>query len=114
LTRELDKLENVGVRGIVAISLSRIFTQNDLMCIASEAEGQRIITDALHSAVVEHKKEWRLRNFRALDARIVAVMFHLSVPWDINGERLIHSSRINFRQAGTDSVGWKLSYLRQK
>jgi hypothetical protein len=102
LGKELDKPENSRTRGIVAISLSRVFTQNDLACFASEDEGKQFITNALKSIVDTHHNDWHIRQFLSFNVRIVAVMFHLAVPWDIGGEKLIHASRSRFIQAGRD------------
>jgi len=108
LGKELDKPGNEDARGIVAISLSRVFTQNDLVCFASEDEGRRLITQELLAMVARHHEAWRIKQFLKFNARIVAVMFHLAVPWDIGGERLVHATRSHFVQAGQDREGWRL------
>jgi hypothetical protein len=106
--KELDKPENINARGIIAISLSRVFTQNDLMCFADEEEGKRFITNEFHSLIARHEEEWRLKHFLSFHSRIVAVMFHLAVPWDIGGERLVHATRTHFVPAGSDMQGRQL------
>ena len=58
--------------------------------------------------IEEHGEEWRLKGFRDFHERIVAVMFHLAVPWDVTGERLIHLSTVNFVQAGKNAGGGRL------
>jgi hypothetical protein len=60
----------------------------------------------------EHTQQWGLKRFREMHARIVAVMFHLSAPWDVGGERLIHLSISNFLETGNNADGWKMKVRR--
>jgi hypothetical protein len=46
----------------------------------------------------------RLRGF---PRAIVAVMFHLAVPWDMNGQRLVHAAMANFVKVGNCTAGWE-------
>ena len=108
LSRELNKPQNSLSRGIVAISLSRVFTQNDLVCCASEDEGKQFIRKAFDAMIASHNQDWRVRKFLRFHPRIVAIMFHLAVPWDVNEERLVHTTMANFVQAGADVGGWLL------
>jgi|ERR1035441_2787026 hypothetical protein len=108
LGKELDRPENGRARGIVAISLSRVFTQNDLVCYAGEDEGRQFIRKALEAMIASHRREWRVRQFLQFHPRIVAVMFRLAVPWDVNGERLVYATMVNYVQAGADVPGWQL------
>src|SRR5207244_7006694 len=63
LGAEIEKPGRENDYGIVAISLSRIFTKGELVCFAPEGQGRRIVREALHE-------------------RIVAVVVHLGSPWD--------------------------------
>ncbi len=108
LGKQLDKPENSQARGIVAISLSRVFTQNDLVCYAGEEEGKQFIRKAFDAMISNHRQEWHVRQFLQFHPRIVAVMFHLAVPWDVNGERLVYTTIVNYVQAGADVAGWRL------
>jgi hypothetical protein len=71
-------------------------------------EGKRIISEAFYSMIPKHQSNWRFKQFLHFNVRIVAVVFHLAVPWDIGGERLIHATRARFVQAGRDIAGWRL------
>lgn len=102
LSKELDKPGKNRARGIVAISLSRVFTQNDLMCYAGEDDGKRFISEEFQSMIARHQEDWRIKPIFHFSDRIVAAMFHLAVPWDVNGERLVHAARTRFVPAGTD------------
>jgi hypothetical protein len=108
LRKELEKPGSENDYGIVAISLSRIFTKGELVCFAPAGEGKRIIRDALEEMLNESGKAWGLGQFRELYDRIVAVVFHLASPWDINGERLIHLSTADFRSTGKNAKGWEV------
>jgi hypothetical protein len=108
LGRDLDRPENCLARGIVAISLGRALTQNNLICCAQVGEAKQAVGKALRAMIAEHQEEWRLKTFRHFHPRIVAVMFHLAVPWDLNGETLAHMAGAHFFQAGIDHVGWRL------
>ena len=103
----LDTPGNENDYGIVAISLSRVFRKGNLVCFAPEGTGRRVINETLAEMLDENVDEWGLRRFRELHERIVAVMFHLAAPWDINGERLIHLSTSNFIETGKNAAGWK-------
>jgi hypothetical protein len=105
-----DNLDAPGMKsdfGIVAISLSRVFTKGNLVCFAPEGKGRQVINEALAEMLDENTEQWGLRGFRELHNRIVAVMFHLAAPWDIRGERLTHLSTSNFIETGTNVTGWK-------
>jgi hypothetical protein len=108
LGQELDRPGNEKLFGIVAISLSRVFTRGDLACVAPAGEGRRVIREALANMIKEHKKKWEVKGFLDLHPHIVAVMFHLAVPWDVGGERLIHLSSADFVQAGGRQDGFRL------
>jgi hypothetical protein len=107
LRGELDKPGNENNYGIVAISLSRVFTKGNLGCYAPAGMGKQIINEALADILDENTRQWGLKRFREMHPRIVAVMFHLSAPWDIGGERLIHLSTSNFIETGNNDDGWK-------
>ncbi len=108
LGKVLNKPGNEHDYGIVAISLSRVFTQGNLGCYAPAGIGKQIIGEALADILDENTLSWGLRRFREMHPRIVAVMFHLTAPWDIGGERLIHLSTSNFIETGNDSEGWRI------
>lgn len=100
LGKELDKAMNLQALGIIAISLSRVFTQNDLVCKADEQDGKEFARKEFDAMIERHKATWRVREFLNFHPRIVAVMFHLAVPWDIHGERLVYLTLVNYIQAG--------------
>lgn len=104
---ELNKTGSENGYGIVAISLSRVFTKGNLACFAPTGTGKRLIGEALAELLDEHTEQWGLKRFREMNPRIVAVMFHLAAPWDIGGERLIHLSTSNFLETGNNASGWK-------
>ena len=104
LSKELDKPANSDARGIVAISLSRVFTNNDLICYADEEEGKRFITGEFQSMIARHQADWSIKMFLQVSDRVVALMFHLAVPWDVNGERLVHAARMHFVPSGPDNA----------
>lgn len=106
LGKELEKPANGAAFGIIAISLSRAFTQGNLLCDAPEGEGRRVIKETLAELIEKHRQEWRIKSFLDFHQRIVAVMFHLTAPWDIKGERLINLSHAQFIQAGKSIKGW--------
>lgn len=108
LGRELDREENKTDFGIIAVSLSRVFTQGNLVCFAPEGEGRRVIGAALEDMLEQNRTEWRIREFLDFQERITAVMFHLAVPWDVRGERFIHLSTANFVQAGQRPEGFRV------
>jgi hypothetical protein len=76
---ELDKPGNENNYGIVAISLTRVFTKGNLGCYAPAGMGKQVINEALADILDENTQQWRLKRFREMHPRIVAVMFHLSV-----------------------------------
>jgi hypothetical protein len=92
--------------GVVAISLSRVFTKGNLMCTAPEGTGRHVINGMLEQMLNENSDEWELGRFREFHDRIVAVMFHLATPWDVRSERLIHLSTSNFIGTGQNTTGW--------
>jgi hypothetical protein len=108
LGKELNKPGNESDYGILAISLSRVFTKGNLGCYAPAAIGKRVIGEALAETLDENTQQWGLKRFREMHPRIVAVMFHLAAPWDIGGERLIHLSTSNFLETGNNADGWKI------
>jgi hypothetical protein len=75
--------------GLVAVSVSRIFNPGNVMCRAPENIGGVVVQDALIETIQEHKYEWKWDTAK-FHQRIAAVMFHLAVPWEIDGERLIY------------------------
>lgn len=91
----------------MAISLSRVFTRGDLVCFADESEGKQFVSQTLDWLIHDHAEGWGLKRFKEFHNRIVAVMFHLAVPWDVNGERLIHIATSNFVQTGNSRAGWE-------
>lgn len=105
---ELNKTGSENDYGIVAISLSRVFTKGNLACFAPTGTGKRLIGEALAELLDEHTEQWGLKRFREMHPRIVAVMFHLAAPWDIGGERLIHLSTSNFLETGNNASGWRI------
>jgi len=108
LGKELDKSINELDYGIVAVSLSRVFTKGNVGCYAPLGMGKEIIGEALADMLDENTQSWGLRRFREMHPRIVAVMFHLGAPWDIGGARLIHLSTSNFIETGNNAAGWKI------
>jgi len=72
------------------------------------AEGKQFIRNAFDAMIASHRQEWHIKQFLQFHARIVAVMFHLAVPWDVNRERLVYTTMVNYIQAGTDVAGWRL------
>lgn len=108
LGKELNKPGNENDYGILAISLSRVFTKGNLGCYAPAGMGKRVIGEALAETLDENTQQWGLKRFREMHPRIVAVMFHLAAPWDIGGERLIHLSTSNFLETGNDADGWNI------
>ncbi|MGB2623622.1 MAG: hypothetical protein WA857_03890 [Candidatus Acidiferrum sp.] len=108
LGNNLDRPGSENDYGIVAISLSRVFTKGNLVCFAPEGTGRQVIGETLAEMLDENTKRWGLRRFREFHDRIVAVMFHLAAPWDIRGERLIHLSTSNFIETGKNATGWKI------
>ena len=107
LGKELDRSGNANDFGVVAISLSRAFLHGQV-CLAPDGEGSRVLTEALDEIIEDHSNEWRVKGFLNFHERIVAVMFHLAAPWDVNRERLIHLSTSNFVQAGKSAEGFRL------
>jgi len=107
LGKELDEPGNENEYGIVAISLSRVFRKDGLVCFAPEGMGRHIINEALADTLDENTATWGLKRFRELHDRVVAVMFQLATPWDVKGERLIHLSTSNFIETGKNSMGWE-------
>lgn len=108
LGKELDKRGNENAYGIVAISLSRAFTQGDLVCFADEREGRDFVIGTLQRLIDENREAWGIDGSENFHPRIVAVMFHLSVPWDMNGQRLVHTAMSNFVKIGRDTTGWEI------
>jgi hypothetical protein len=105
LGSELDKPGRENDYGIVAISLSRTFTQGDLVCFADEREGRAFVNATLQWLIDENREAWGVNGSEGFHERIVAVMFHLAVPWDMNGQRLVHTAMANFVKVG-NSAGW--------
>lgn len=108
LGKELNRPGNENDCGIIAISLSRVFTKGNLGCFAPAGIGKEVIGEALAEMLDENTQQWGLKRFREMHPRIVAVMFHLAAPWDIGGERLIHLSTSNFLETGNDARGWNI------
>jgi hypothetical protein len=102
----LDLPENKNDYGIVAVSLTRVFTEENRMCLASEGTGRQVIAGALEEILRNNDNDWGIRRFHELHERIVAVMFNLSVPWDVKGERLIHLSTANYLGTHGESEGF--------
>ena len=106
-----DELNEAGSQndyGIVAISLSRVFTKGNLACFAPAGTGKRLMGEALAELLDENPVQWGLKRFREMHPRIVAVTFHLAAPWDIGGERLIHLSTSNFLKTGNNANDWRI------
>ena len=91
----------------MAISLSRVFTQGDLVCFADESEGRDFVNTTLQWLIDENRAAWGVDGSERLHERIVAVMFHLAVPWDMNGQRLVHTAMSNFVKVGKCMAGWQ-------
>jgi hypothetical protein len=108
LGKELNKPCNENDYGIIAISLSRVFTKGNLGCFAPAGIGKQVIGEALAEVLDENTQQWGLKRFREMHPRIVSVMFHLAAPWDIGGQRLIHLSTSNFLETGNDARGWNI------
>ena len=107
LGAELDKPGREKDYGIVAISLSRSFTQGDLVCFADESEGRDFVNATLQWLIDENREAWGVNGSESFHERIVAVMFHLAVPWDMNGQRLVHTAMANFVKVGNCTAGWE-------
>lgn len=107
LGAELNKPGNEDAYGLIAISLSRVFTQGDLICFADESEGRDFVNATLQWLIDENRKAWGDGSEHFHD-RIVAVMFHLAVPWDMNGQRLVHTAMSNFVKVGNCTAGWNV------
>ena len=108
LKKHLDKAENTCARGLIAISLSRVITANNLMVFSGDEGGRKAVTDRLISEVAQHEKGWRIKHLMNLHPRIVAVMFHLAMPWDIGGESLIYMASEHFVPAGNKDTEGQL------
>jgi hypothetical protein len=106
LGSELDKPGRENDYGIVAISLSRAFTQGDLVCFANESEGRAFVNATLQWLIDENREAWGVNGSEGFHERIMAVMFHLAVPWDMNGQRLVHTAMANFVKVGNSAAGW--------
>jgi hypothetical protein len=89
LRKALSEPPQASSYGLVAVSLSRIFNHGNVMCRAPENMGGVAAQDALIKIIQEHKYEWKWDTAK-FHERIAAVMFHLAVPWEIDGERLIY------------------------
>ena len=89
LRKAINEPPRASSYGLVAISLSRVFNPGNVMCRAPENMGGVAVQDALIKMIQEHKHE-RKRDTGKFHERIAAVMFHLAVPWEIDGERLIY------------------------
>jgi len=105
LRQELESPCNKDAYGIVAISLNRVINPHNLVCFAPQEQGVQAIEQALDETIQGHWFDWRVREFANFHHRVVAVMFHFSVPWDIRGERLIHLSMTNFVETGNSKEG---------
>ena len=89
--------------GIIAVSLSRTFTKGNLMLHGPAEAGRSAIRAALAKMLRDNANDWGLH--RRYHERVVALMFYLAVPWDIDGARLIHLSTSDFRGTGRKSKG---------
>jgi hypothetical protein len=108
LGKELNKPGNENTYGFVAISLSRVFTQGDLVCFADEREGRDFVNATLQWLIDENREAWGVSGSETFHERFVAVMFHLAVPWDMNGQRLVHTAMSNFVKVGNSATGWEI------
>jgi hypothetical protein len=108
LGKDLDKPGHEMAYGVVAISLSRVLLEGNLVCFVPAGEGLRVVNEALAETIHSHWVEWRVKSFRKFHPRIVAVMFHLAVPWDVHGERLIHISTSNCVETGNSPEGLRI------
>jgi hypothetical protein len=93
--------------GIVAISLSRVFTKGNLTCFAPAESGRSAIRQALEGLLRTNADPWGLRGFRHFHRRVPAVLFNLATPWDIGGQQLIHLSTSDFRATHTNGAAWQ-------
>jgi hypothetical protein len=89
LHKALGESAQAGSYGLVAISLSRIFNPGNVLSRAPENMGGVAVQNALIKMIQEHKYEWRWDTTKFHD-RVAVVIFHLAVPWEIDGERLIY------------------------
>ena len=89
LRKALNEPPQASSYGLIAVSLSRIFNPGNVMCRAPENMGGVAVQGALVRMIQEHKYEWKWDTAK-FHERIAAVMFHLAVPWEIDGERLIY------------------------
>lgn len=80
LKAELNKPGNEDAYGFIAISLSRVFTQGDLVCFANESEGRDFVNATLQWLIDENRGGWGVDGPEPFHDRIVAVMFHPAVP----------------------------------
>ena len=105
LEKSLGELGQADCFGIIAVSLNRVFSPGNRVCSAPEALGRATIDDALIALIDRHKREWKW-NSSKVHPRTAAVMFHLAVPWDIAGERLIYLSTAKFIDTGKCEPGF--------
>jgi hypothetical protein len=112
LAKSLEQSGQADCFGVIAVSLNRAFSSGNRVCSAPEGLGRATINDALIELIDQHKREWKWSAAK-LHPRVAAVMFHLTVPWDIGGagERLIHLSTDKFLDTGKCAPGF--SALRE-
>jgi len=107
LRTALDAPGQAGSFGMVAVSVSRVFSPGNIMCCAPEDQGRTTVNDALIELIGKHRYEWKW-NTATFHERIASVMFHLAVPWDISGERLIYLSTTKFFEQAKCATGFQV------
>ena len=104
----LDLPENKNDYGIVAVSLTRVVTVGNSICLAPEGTERQLIAGALEEILHNNENDWGVSRFHELRERIVAVMFNLSVSWDVKAERLIHLTTANYLGTHGESEGFTI------
>jgi hypothetical protein len=66
--------------GVIAISVSRIFTKGTSLYLANSERNVAVLGEKLDAFLNTYKKEWYTLR---MDRRIAAVLFHLSIPTDV-------------------------------
>ena len=107
LVEVLESPDGSSHLGFVAISLSRAFTKGNLLCIAPDGRGRDELQASLLKMLQENSAAWRLGRLKNWHERIVAVMFHIALPWDEQGQRLTHLSASRFIWTTNSKAAWE-------
>ncbi len=93
--------------GLIAVSLSRMFNPGNVMFRAPENLGRSAINNDLVKVIQEHKHEWE-RDVAKFHDRIASIVFHLAVPWEIDGKRLIYLETAVFEELAKCPAGFRV------